>query len=50
MTTYTEDQDAADNGGVLGGGSLSVDGAQEALLGTRGRVGDDDTLGSHFCR
>lgn len=46
--TYTEDQEAADNGGVLGGGGLIVDGAHEALLGAT-IVGDDDTVGGHFC-
>lgn len=47
LSTYTEDQDAANNGGVLRGGSLIVDGAQETLLVTCGRVGDDDALGRH---
>lgn len=46
--TYSEDQDAADNGGVLGGFGLSVDSAQEALL-RGGGVGDDDALGDHGC-
>lgn len=47
VQTYTEDQDAADNGGVLRGSGLIVDGAQEALLRTGSRVGDDDTIGGH---
>lgn len=47
VQTYTEDQDAADNSGVLRRSSLIVDGAQEALLRTGGRVGDGDALGRH---
>jgi hypothetical protein len=47
VKAYTEDQEAADNGGVLGVGGLVVDGAQEALLRTGG-VGNGDTLGGHF--
>lgn len=47
IETYTEDQEAADNGGVLRVGGLVVDGAQEALL-RAGGVGGSDTLRSHF--
>jgi hypothetical protein len=47
LRTYAEDQEAADNSGVLWVGGLVVDGAQEALLRTGG-VGGGDTLGSHF--
>lgn len=47
VIAYTEDQEAADNGGVLRVGGLVVDGAQEALL-RAGGVGDGDTLGGHF--
>lgn len=46
--TYTEDQDAADNSGVLRGDGLAVDGAQEALLGSTGGVRNSNTLGGHF--
>lgn len=46
FNAYTEDQEAADNGGVLWVGGLVVDGAQEALLRTGGAC--NDALGSHF--
>lgn len=46
FNAYTEDQEAADNGGVLRVGGLVVDGAQEALLRTGGAC--NNTLGGHF--
>ncbi|KAL4945918.1 hypothetical protein BDV06DRAFT_183617 [Aspergillus oleicola] len=39
--TKAEDDDAADNGGVLGGGDLLVGDAEEALLGVLGGHNDD---------
>lgn len=48
LYTYTEDHDAADNGGVLGVGGLVVDGAEQALA-RASVLGESDTVGGHYC-
>lgn len=45
LNAYAEDQETANNSGVLRVGGLVVDGAQEALL--RAGGAGDDTLGGH---
>lgn len=44
--TYTENKDAADNGGVLGVRDLVIGVAEEALLRA---AGDDALVGGHGC-
>lgn len=46
--TYSEDHQAADNGGVLGVGGLVIDGAEHALVGAS-VLGEGDTVGGHCC-
>lgn len=46
-STYTKDQDAPDNGGVLRRSDLVVCGTEEALLGATGIGKDNALLGRH---